>query len=230
MAFHVLVADVGPLALNDGLEAVVHGDDAGLLFGTHLFGVAFARHVRGLELTRTEDFELQADLLVVLGVGLVHHDDPYRPDVSRRAGIDMVCLAESVDGTGGHQVLGIGHRRDGEHGHLVGELRRAEHGATGRRDVESDTLHGRVRQGLVDLLGDFLHVGAPGHLLELGQADTHHTLRADDRRAVRGHVGLGDRVEEHVDDALDHAVLLGVLDVVGGFDGVAEHRLAAAQG
>ena len=79
------------------------------------------------------------------------------------------------------------------------------------------------------MLANFSHVHGPGEFLELGKADTEKTLQRDDRRAALRDVRLRDRVEEHIQNAVHDAVLLGVLHVVRCLDRVAEQGLAPGQ-
>ena len=207
----------------------MHGEDALLLQGAHIVGIAFACDVGRLVFASTEDFHLQADLVVVVRIGLVHHDHADGTDVGRRCDHQFLRLTEAVISTRGDKLAGVGHRRQRDVEHLVGQLRRTEDGAARAVDDEGHALDRRVSEHLVDGLAEFGHVHAPGHLLELGQAKTEHTVGLDDCRTERRDIRLLRGVEEHIQHAVHDAVLLGVLGVVRRLDGVDEERFAAGK-
>ena len=144
----------------------MHGFNGFVFHLAHLFGIAFACNVRGLVFTRAEDLDLDAHVLEGFLVGLVDGDHTDGTHDSRGAGKDVVGLGAGVVSAGGHQLAGIGHRRQRDAGNLVGEFGRTDHRATGRINLKGDALDGRVSEHLVDSVADVAHVRSSGHLVE----------------------------------------------------------------
>ena len=124
----------------------MHGFNGFVFHLALLVRISFATDVGGLVFASAEHLDLNAHVLKGFLVGLIHGDHADGTHDSRGAGVDVVGLTAGVVCPGGHQLAGVGHRRQGDAGNLVGQFGRTDHRTAGRINLKGDALDGRVSQ------------------------------------------------------------------------------------